>query len=55
MQCLNMKMTPTDIEFQWKWRTDKAKGGKAVKRSMLHTYAEGRNVKSTLFYRSQAL
>ncbi len=32
MRCLNMKMTPTDIEFQWKWRTDKVKGGKVVKR-----------------------
>jgi hypothetical protein len=54
-QCLNMKVSPTDIEFQCRWRTDRAKGGKTVKRSMLHTYAEVRNMKATLLRPSQAL
>ena len=53
--CLNMKVSPTDIEFQCRWRTDRAKGGKTVKRSMLHTYAEVRNMKPTLLRPSQAL
>ena len=54
-QCLNMKVSPTDIEFQCRWRTDRAKGGKTVRRTMLHTYAEVRNMKSTLLRPSQAL
>jgi hypothetical protein len=53
--CLNMKVSPTDIEFQCRWRTDRTKGGKTVKRSMLHTYAEVRNMKPTLLRPSQAL
>ena len=54
-QCLNMKVSPTDIEFQCRWRTDRARGGKTMKRSMLHTYAEVRNMKTTLLRPSQAL
>jgi hypothetical protein len=54
-QCINMKVSKTDIEFQCRWRTDRAKGGKTVKRSMLHTYAEVRNMKPTLLRPSQAL
>ena len=54
-QCLNMKVSPTDIEFQCRWRTDRAKAGKSVKRSMIHTYAEVRNMKVTLLRPSQAL
>eukprot|EP00956_Cyclotella_meneghiniana_P025422 scaffold53052_cov53-Cyclotella_meneghiniana.AAC.7 len=44
-----------DIEMQCRWRSDRAKGGKTVKRSMLHTYAEVRNMKTTLLRPSQAL
>ena len=47
-QCLNMKVSPTDIKFQCRWRTDRAKGGKSVKRTLLHTYAEVQNMKTTL-------
>jgi hypothetical protein len=54
-QCLNMRVSPTDIEFQCRWRTNRAKGGKTVPRSMLHTYAEVRNMKPTLLRPSQAL
>lgn len=54
-QCLNMGVSKTDIEFQCRWRSDRAKGGKTVKRSMLHTYAEVRNMRSTLLRPSQAL
>ena len=54
-QCINMKVAPHDIEFQCRWRTDRAKGGRTVKRSMLHTYAEVRNMKATLIRPSQAL
>jgi hypothetical protein len=54
-QCINMKVSATDIEFQCRWRTDRAKGGKTVMRSMLHTYAEVRNMKPTLLRPSLAL
>jgi hypothetical protein len=54
-QCINMRVSPTDIEFQCRWRTDREKGGKTVLRSMLHTYAEVRNMKATLLRPSQAL
>ena len=54
-QCINMKVSATDIEFQCRWRTDREKGGRAVARSMLHTYAEVRNMRTTLLRPSQAL
>ena len=54
-QCINMGVSSTDIEFQCRWRADRAKGGRTVKRSMLHTYAEVRNMKKTLLRPSQAL
>eukprot|EP00956_Cyclotella_meneghiniana_P000081 scaffold152_cov52-Cyclotella_meneghiniana.AAC.1 len=53
-QCLNMKVSTSDIEFQYRWRTDRSKGGRTVKRSILHTYAEVRNMKATLLRPSQA-
>jgi hypothetical protein len=54
-QCLNMKVSKTDIEFQCRWSTDRASGGRPVSRSMVHTYAEIRNMKPTLLRPSQAL
>ena len=54
-QCINMKVSAMDIEFQCRWRTDREKGGRAVARSMLHTYAEVRNMRTTLLRPSQAL
>jgi len=53
--CLNMKVSPTDIAFQCRWQQDRAKGGATVHRSMIHTYAEIRNMKPTLLRPSQAL
>ena len=54
-QCINMGVSSTDIEFQCRWRADRAKGGRTVQRSMLHTYAEVRNMRTTLLHPSQAL
>jgi len=54
-QCINMKVSATDIEFQCRWRTDREKGGRSVNRNMLHTYAEVRNMRTTLLRPSQAL
>lgn len=54
-QCINKRVSRTDIEFQCRWQTDRAKGGRTVQRSMLHTYAEIRNMKSTLLRPSQAI
>ncbi len=54
-QCLNMKVSKTDIEFQCRWQTDCSKGGRTVQRSMIHTYAELKNMKSTLLRPSKAI
>eukprot|EP00956_Cyclotella_meneghiniana_P025817 scaffold54634_cov23-Cyclotella_meneghiniana.AAC.4 len=54
-QCINMKVSTTDIEFQCRWRTDRERGGRSVSPSMLHTYAEVRNMRTTLLRPSQAL
>lgn len=53
--CLNQKVSETDIAFQCRWRMDRAKGGRTVQRSMVHTYAEVRNMKPTLLRPSQAI
>ena len=42
------------IELQARWSTDRANGERSVKRSMIHTYAEVRNMKDTLKQPSQA-
>ena len=54
-ECLNQKVSETDIAFQCRWSTDRAKGGATVQRNMVHTYAEIRNMKPTLIRPSLAL
>lgn len=54
-QCLNMKVSKIDIEFQCRWQTDRSKGGRTVQRSMVHTYAELKNMKATLLRPSKAI
>ena len=49
-QCINMGVSSTDIEFQCRWRSDRAKGGRTVKQSMLHTYPEVRIMKTALLF-----
>ena len=47
-ECINKGVSKTDIEFQCRWVADRAAGGRTVQRSMIHTYAEIRNMKKTL-------
>ncbi|KAL7466322.1 hypothetical protein ACHAXS_006627 [Conticribra weissflogii] len=51
---LNMGVSPIDIELQCRWATDRAKGKRTVKRSMVHTYVEVRNMRAALIRPSQA-
>lgn len=53
--CINMKVSPTDIEVQCRWSAERAKGGVTVHRSMVQTYAEVRNMLPTLLRPSQAI
>lgn len=54
-ECINKKVSRTDIEFQCRWATDRAAGGRTVQRSMIHTYAEIRNMKKTLIRPSETI
>ena len=54
-QCLNMKVTKTDIKFQCRWATDFSSGGRMVHQDMVHLYAEICNMIPTLLQPSQAL
>ncbi len=54
-QCLNMNVSETDTAFQCRWRADRAAGGRTISRSMIHTYAETRNMKPTFLRPSQKL
>ena len=47
-RCINMKVSKLDIELQMRWSTDRANGVRTVVRSMLHTYAEVRNMIGSL-------
>ena len=44
----NMGCSPHYITLQMRWSTDRANGVRTVKRSMLHTYSEVRNMKESL-------
>ena len=52
--CINMGVLPFLIELQARWQTDRANGQRSVQRTMIHTYAEVRNMKDTLKKPSQA-
>ena len=54
-ECLNQGVSETDIAFQCRWTTDRNKGGATVQRKMVHTYAEVRNMRTTLIRPSLAL
>ena len=54
-ECINQKVSQSDIEFQCHWVADRAAGRRTVQRGMLQNYAEVRNMKTTLVCPSQAL
>ena len=54
-ECINQKVAKLDIEFQCRWSTDRANGNRSVHRSMVHTYAEIRNMKTTLIRPSRTI
>jgi hypothetical protein len=51
---LKMGVKPFLIELQARWSTDRANGERSVQRTMIHNYAEVRNMKDTLKKPSQA-
>ena len=51
---LKMGVDPILIELQARWSTDRANGERSVQRTMIHNYAEVRNMKDTLKKPSQA-
>jgi len=54
-ECINQRVSKLDIEFQCRWSTDRANGDRSVHRSMVHTYAEIRNMKATLVRPSKTI
>ena len=50
----NMGVSPHMINLQMRWSTDRAKGVRTVQRTMIHTYAEVRNMKDSLVRPSQS-
>ena len=52
--CLNMGVAPHLIELQAGWPTVRARGNRTDQPSMIHTYAEVRNMKETLMIPSKA-
>ena len=53
-QCLLNGISPTDIALQCRWQEDRANGERTVHRSMVHTYAEMRNMKDALIRPSKS-
>ena len=47
-QTIKMGVKPLLIELQPRWSTDRARGERSVQRTMIHNYAELRNMKDTL-------
>ena len=54
-ECANQGVDPHDVELQCRWSSDRASGDHTVQRSMIHTYAEVRNMKDSLVRPSKAL
>jgi hypothetical protein len=54
-ECINKKVSKIDIECQCRWSSDRAAGGRTVHRSMVHTYAEVRNMEETLVRPSKVI
>ena len=52
---LIMKVPPHLIKLQVRWSTDHANEERSVQHTMIHTYAEMRNIKETLELPSQAV
>lgn len=52
--CTNMGVSKHDIELQCRWSTDRENGARTVQRSMIHNYAEVRNMKESLVRPSKA-
>ena len=53
-QTIIMGVDPILIELQARWQTDRANGERSVQRTMIHNYAEVRNMKDALKKPSQA-
>ena len=51
---IKMGVKPMLIKLQARWSTDRARGERSVQRTMIHNYAEVRNIKDTLKQPSQA-
>ena len=51
--CGNMGVSPHLVELQARWQTDRAAGVRSVRRTMLHTYSEIRNMMESLLKPSQ--
>lgn len=53
-QCIIRGISETDINLQCRWQADRSKGERTIQRSMLHTYAEVRNMKEVLIRPSRS-
>ena len=47
-ECANKGVSPHEVALQCRWSTDRASGERTVQRTMIHTYAEMRNMKEVL-------
>ena len=54
-ECANKGVSPHEVALQCRWSTDRANGARTVQRTMIHTYAEMRNMKEVLIRPSKSL